>query len=107
MSDIKTPAGSTSFPTMGTEAAQLSKVAKPLRGRLVPKKSGKSSSDYPEHNKANRGNVHERQGASLHPVMSHVQQNSPEASATERNIYTMPSVSSKNGQFSGGASKYC
>lgn len=96
-----------SFETMGTSAAVLAKTSKPLRGRLVPKKSGVSSSDYPEGKKSNRGNVLERQGATLAPVMSHVQQNNSEASATGRNMYNVPSVSSKNGQFKGSYTPYC
>ncbi|APC46311.1 hypothetical protein HWB05_gp049 [Streptomyces phage BRock] len=98
--------GSGSFPTMGTSAAQLSNVAKPLRGRLVAK-GGPKGGAYPESNKANRSNVLERQGATLHPVMSHVQQNNPEASATGRNVYTVPSVSSKVGNFSQSKAMYC
>lgn len=94
-----------SFETMGTSAAQLANTSKPLRGRLRPKGNGVSSSDYPESNKKNKSNVLERQGATLAPVMSHVQQNSPEASAMCRNVYTVPSVSSKNGSFKNAASR--
>lgn len=93
-----------SFETMGTSAAQLSNVARPLRGTLRPKGNGVSSSDYPEGSKKNKSNVLERMGATLHPVMSHVQQNSSEASATGRNMYNVPSVSSKNGSFKNAAS---
>lgn len=96
-----------SFETMGTSAAQLAATSKPLRGRLRPKGNGVSASDYPEGTKNNKSNVLERQGATLAPVMSHVMQNDPNASATGRNVYTVPSVSSKNGQFSGSASRYC
>ena len=95
------------YETMGTSAAQLSGTSRALRGRLVPKGNGVSSSDYPEGTKSNKSNVLERQGASLAPVMSHVQQNDPSAGATGRNVYTMPSVASKNGQFSGAASRNC
>lgn len=95
------------YETMGTSAAQLSKTSRALRGRLVPKGNGVSSSGYPEGTKANKSNVLERQGATLAPVMAHVQQNDPNASAMGRNVYTVPSVSSKNGQFSGAASRYC
>ncbi len=95
------------YETMGTSAAQLSKTSRALRGRLVPKGNGVSSSGYPEGTKSNKSNVLERQGATLAPVMAHVQQNDPSASSTGRNIYTVPSVSSKNGQFSGAASLYC
>lgn len=99
--------GTGSFPVMGTSAAQLSATSKPLRGRLVPKGNGVSSSGYPEGTKSNKSNVLERQGATLAPVMSHVQQNDPNAGATGRNLYTVPSVRSKNGQFSSSASRYC
>jgi len=94
-----------SFETMGTSAAQLSGTSRALRGRLVKKGNGVSSSDYPDGTKANKSNVLERQGATLAPVMSHVQQNSSEASATGRNLYTVPSVSSKNGQFGNAKSR--
>jgi hypothetical protein len=97
--------GTGSFPVMGTSAAQLAATSKPLRGRLVPKGNGVSSSEYPEGTKANKSNVLERQGATLAPVMSHVQQNDPSASATCRNIYTVPSITSKNGQFKSGQSR--
>ena len=89
---------------MGTSAAQLAATSKPLRGRLVPKKSSVSSSEYPEGTKKNKSNVLQRLGATLAPVMSHVQQNSAEASANCRNVYTVPSVSSKNGSFKNAAS---
>lgn len=94
------------YETMGTSAAQLSKTSRAQRGRLVPKGHGVSSSNYPESNKANKGNIYERQGATLAPVMSHYQQNCPEASSTGRNVYTLPSVRSKNGQFSGARVRY-
>lgn len=94
------------YETMGTSAAQLSSTSRALRGRLRPK-GGPKGGAYPESNKANKSNVLERQGATLAPVMSHVQQNSPEASATQRNVYTVPSVSSKNGQFAGAKARYC
>jgi hypothetical protein len=97
--------GTGSFPVMGTSAAQLAATSKPLRGRLVPKGNGVSSSGYPEGTKANKSNVLERQGATLAPVMSHVQQNDPSASATCRNIYTVPSITSKNGQFNSGQAR--
>jgi hypothetical protein len=96
-----------SFATMGTSAAQLAATSKPLRGRLVPKGNGVSSSGYPEGTKKNKSNVLERNGATLAPVMSHVQQNDPSASATGRNVYSIPSVSSKNGQFGNSFQKYC
>lgn len=95
------------YETMGTSAAQLSKTSRALRGRLVPKGNGVSSSGYPEGTKANKSNVLERQGATLAPVMAHVQQNDPSASATGRNIYTVPSVGSKNSQFAGAGARYC
>lgn len=94
-----------SFPVMGTSAAQLAKTSKPLRGRLRPKGGPKSSAGYPEGNKANKSNVLERQGATLAPVMSHVQQNNSEASATCRQVYTIPSVASKNGMFGAAVSR--
>ncbi|WPH58182.1 hypothetical protein SEA_LUCKYSOCKE_176 [Streptomyces phage LuckySocke] len=93
-----------SFETMGTSAAQLAATSKPLRGRLRPK-AGPTNAAYPEGNKANKSNVLERQGATLAPVMSHVQQNNSEASATCRQIYTIPSVSSKNGMFGAAVSR--
>lgn len=97
--------GTGSFPVMGTSAAQLSATSKPLRGRLVPKGNGVSSSGYPEGTKSNKSNVLERQGATLAPVMSHVQQNDPSASAIGRQIYTIPSVASKNGMFGAAVSR--
>lgn len=97
--------GTGSFPVMGTSAAQLATTSKPLRGRLVPKGNGVSSAGYPEGTKSNKSNVLERQGATLAPVMSHVQQNDPSASATCRQVYTIPSVSSKNGMFGAAVSR--
>lgn len=94
------------YETMGTSAAQLSATSRAMRGRLRPK-GGPKGGAYPEANKANKSNVLERQGATLAPVMSHYQQNDPNASATGRNIYTVPSVRSKNGQFSGAKAMYC
>lgn len=99
--------GSGSFPTMGTSAVQLAATSKPLRGRLRPKGGSVSSSDYPESNKANKTNVLERMGATLAPVMSHVQQNDPNAGFTGRNVYTVPSVKSKNGQFTSAKMANC
>ena len=96
--------GTGSFPTMGTSAAVLANVAQPLRGMLRPKQS-KGGADYPTGRKTNRGNVLERQGASMHPVMSHVKQNDPNASATGRNMYTIPSTSSKCGSFGSAVSR--
>jgi len=90
-----------SFETMGTSAAQLAATSKPLRGRLRPKGGPTDGSGYPEGNKANKSNVLERQGATLAPVMSHYVQTSPEASKVERNVYRIPSITSKNGQFQG------
>ncbi len=99
--------GTGSFPVMGTSAAQLAPTSKPLRGRLVPKGNGVSSSGYPEGTKTNKTNVLERQGATLAPVMSHYQQNDPNAGFTGRNVYTVPSIKSKNGQFAGAKALYC
>lgn len=96
-----------SFPVMGTSAVQLAATSKPLRGRLRPKGGSVSSSNYPESNKANKSNVLERMGATLAPVMSHVQQNDPNAGFTGRNVYTVPSVRSKNSQFGGAKDLYC
>ncbi len=95
-----------SFETMGTSAVQLAATSKPLRGRLRPK-GGPKNAAYPEANKANKTNVLERQGATLAPVMSHVQQNDPNAGFTGRNVYTVPSVKSKNGQFTSAKMANC
>ncbi len=94
-----------SFETMGTSAAQLAATSKPLRGRLRPKGGPTNGAGYPEGTKSNKSNVLERQGATLAPVMSHVQQNNSEASVTCRQIYTIPSISSKNGMFGAAVSR--
>lgn len=98
--------GTGSFPVMGTSAAQLAATSKPLRGRLRPK-GGPTNAAYPEGNKANKSNVLERQGATLAPVMSHYTQNDPNAGFTGRNVYTVPSVNSKNGQFTSAKMANC
>lgn len=95
-----------SFETMGTSAVQLAATSKPLRGRLRPK-GGPKGGAYPEANAGNKSNVLERQGATLAPVMSHVQQNDPNAGFTGRNVYTVPSVQSKNGQFTSAKMANC
>lgn len=91
--------GTGSFPTMGTSAAVLSNVAKPIRGRSVVKNNSKGGSAYPEGSKANRGARTEHLGATLHPVMSMVKQNDPNASAMRRNVQIMPSSSSATDNF--------
>lgn len=95
-----------SFETMGTSAVQLAATSKPLRGRLRPK-GGPKGGAYPEASAGNKSNVLERQGATLAPVMSHVTQNDPNAGFTGRNVYTVPSVKSKNGQFTSAKMANC
>lgn len=91
--------GTGSFPTMGTSAAVLSNVAKPIRGRSVVKNNSKGGSAYPEGSKANRGARTEHLGATLHPVMSSVKQNAPEASAMRRNVQILHNSASATDNF--------
>jgi hypothetical protein len=99
-------AGTGSFPTMGTSAAELSRVAKPERGRSRPRGTGgKGGSDSFLGTKSNRGQTYGKMGASLHPTATLYEVNAACANETGRNVSQMPSRASWTGAWRGAASK--
>jgi hypothetical protein len=98
---MNTEAGTGSFPTMGTSAAELKRTGSVERGRLRPRGiGGKGGSDIPgTGDKKNRGATYGKMGATLHPGATLYEQNAAEASDTQRHLLMMPSRSSWSGGF--------
>lgn len=90
----KNEPGTGSFPTMGVSAAQLARVGVAKVGESRPKGHSKGGSDAFLGTKANRGQVHGKMGASLHPTATLYAQNAASASDMCRNVVQMPSRSS-------------
>lgn len=98
-----TEAGTGSFPTMGTSAAQLANTARPERGRLRPKGGPKGgNTDGPT---GHRRASFEKMGATLHPGATLYAQNAAEATQTERRVVTMPSRGSWTDNWRGAAKR--
>jgi hypothetical protein len=91
--------GTGSRPTMGTEAANLSRVGKAERGRLRPKggagKNGNALQGPTGHRKAS----FEKMGATLHPTATLYAQNAAEASEICKRVVMMPSRNSWTDSF--------
>lgn len=95
-----TEVGTGSFPTMGTSAAELSRVAKPERGRSRPRgEGGKGGSDAAMGTKANRRASFGAMGATLHPTATLYEANAAEATQGQRHVLMMPSRGSWTDQF--------
>lgn len=81
----------TSFPKMGTSAAQGIRSAQVVKGKSV-KKTGNSKGGMLEGATAShRANIQERLGAKLAPSAVLYAPNAAESSLTQRNVYTVPS----------------
>jgi hypothetical protein len=97
---MNTEPGTGCFPTMGTSAAELTRIGKPERGRERPRGTGgKGGSDASMGKKSNRSMAYERMGASLHPTATLYAQNAAEATEGQRHVLQMPNRSSWTDQF--------
>lgn len=91
--------GTGSRPTMGTSAAQLTRVGKAERGNMRPRGGGGKQGDALQGPTGHRRASFEKMGASCHPTATLYAQNAAEATLTERHVLTMPSRSSWTDQF--------
>lgn len=82
----------TSFPTMGTSAAQATNVsgAPSTKTMLVPR--GNTQAGYDSPTAAHRAVAYERNGFKGAPQVNHVYPNAPEAANTFRNVRLVPSA---------------
>jgi hypothetical protein len=78
--------------TMGNSASQLGNVAKPIKGRSVPKKNQSKGGFIEAATTTHRPNIMERNGASLRPTAVLYQTNAAEAGLVQRNTVTVPSA---------------
>jgi hypothetical protein len=67
-------------------------VAKPIKGRSVPKKNQSKGGFLESATASHRPNIMERNGASLRPTAILYQANAAEAGAIQRNVVTVPSA---------------
>jgi hypothetical protein len=79
-------------PTMGTSASNVGNVAKPIKGRSVPKKNQAKGGFLESATAAHRPNILERNGASLHPTAVLYEANAACANDVQRNTVTVPSA---------------
>jgi hypothetical protein len=79
-------------PTMGTSASAVGKVAKPIKGKSVPKKNQAKGGFLEAATAAHRPNILERNGASLHPTAVLYQANAAEAGLVQRNTVNVPAA---------------
>jgi hypothetical protein len=79
-------------PTMGTDASRLGNVAKPIKGRSVPKKNQSKGGFLESATASHRPNIMERNGASLRPTAILYQANAAESGVVQRNVVTVPSA---------------
>jgi hypothetical protein len=79
-------------PTMGTDASRVGNVAKPIKGRSVPKKGNAKGGFLESATAKHRPNVLERNGASLRPTAILYAANAAEAGVVQRNVVTVPSA---------------
>lgn len=91
--------GTGSRPTMGTSAAELSRVGRPERGRLRPKGGAGKKGNALEGPTAHRRASFEKMGASLHPTATLYAQNAAEANEQCKRVLMMPSRGSWTDQF--------
>lgn len=78
-------------PTMGNSAAQIGRVAKPIKGRSVKKKDSKGG--FLEAATANsRKGIMERNGATLRPTATLYAANAAESGLVQRNTVLVPSA---------------
>ena len=91
--------GTGSRPTMGTSAAQLSRVGKAERGRMRPRGGGGKDGNAHLGPTGHRKASFEKMGATLHPTATLYAQNAVEASETCKKVLTMPSRSSWTDSF--------
>jgi hypothetical protein len=90
--DIVTTDNPSLRPTMGTDASRLGNVAKPIKGRSVPKKNQSKGGFLESATASHRPNILERNGASLRPTAILYQANAAESGAIQRNVVTVPSA---------------
>jgi hypothetical protein len=79
-------------PTMGTAASRVGNVAKPIKGRSVPKKNQAKGGFLESATASHRPSIMERNGASLRPSAVLYQANAAEAGLVQRNVVTVPSA---------------
>jgi hypothetical protein len=79
-------------PTMGTDASRVGNVAKPIKGRSVPKKNQAKGGFLEAATATHRPNILERNGASLRPTAVLYQANAAEAGLVQRNTVVVPSA---------------
>jgi hypothetical protein len=79
-------------PTMGTDASRVGKVAKPVKGKSVPKKNQSKGGFLEAATASHRPNILERNGASLRPTAVLYQANAAEAGLVQRNTVVVPSA---------------
>lgn len=91
--------GTGSRPTMGTEAAMLSRVGRPERGRLRPKGGAGKGGSAHEGPTGHRRASFEKMGATLHPTATLYAQNAVEANEMCKKVLMMPSRSSWTDSF--------
>ncbi len=91
--------GTGSRPTMGTSAAELSRVGRPERGRIRPKGGSGKQGNALEGPTGHRRASFEKMGATLHPTATLYAQNAAEANEQCKRVLMMPSRSSWTDQF--------
>lgn len=91
--------GTGSRPTMGTSAAELSRVGRPERGRMRPKGGAGKQGNALEGPTGNRRASFEKMGATLHPTATLYAQNAVEANEICKKVIMMPSRSSWTDSF--------
>ena len=91
--------GTGSRPTMGTSAAELSRVGRPERGRLRPKGGAGKQGNALEGPTGNRRASFEKMGATLHPTATLYAANAVEANDMCKRVIMMPSRSSWTDSF--------
>lgn len=79
-------------PTMGTSASNVGNVAKPVKGKSVPKKNQAKGGFLESATATHRASVQERMGATLRPTAILYQANAAEAGVVQRNVVTVPSA---------------
>lgn len=91
--------GTGSRPTMGTEAAMLSRTGRPERGRLRPKGGAGKNGNALDGPTGHRRASFEKMGATLHPTATLYAQNAVEANEMCKKVLMMPSRSSWTDSF--------
>jgi len=91
--------GTGSRSTMGTSAAQLTRVGKAERGNMRPRGGGGKQGNALDGATGHRRASFEKMGATCHPTATLYAQNAAEASMSERHVLMMPSRSSWTDQF--------